>query len=223
MSLEYSKLPGMYERMLQRRINNPLFKSPGITHSDLVAAQILDSKNLQDFMPEFNSLVQQIALLSGQIENEKLDDFKVSLDKLYTQCGCLPGDVQTFKQAIRKLIAVITSVVMSNSQDDPMALQKLEDENATRLIHYDLQDITVVADITHPDSPVTEDDLVAILLSETLTDLEKVLPVFSAEQLVFMHKDAEQRLIELQSQGYDLPQAWQNLDYIKTAMLNTDE
>lgn len=219
--LMFSPQPGMHERQLRRKINNTLFGQCEVIQPDIIAAQLRDNQELEAFIPEFNQLIQDVAGLTGHIETEKLDKYKEQLDRLYVVCSCLPGDVNQFKQAIRKLIGIITATVLSNSNDDPMALQKLEEENASRLFHYDLQDIHLLADITHPDSPVTENELVATLLDSEISELEKVLPIFTHDQLMYLHKEAETLLNRLEKDSHDIHAAKQNLDVIGRAIKNT--
>lgn len=214
---QFSSQPGMHERHLQRKINNPLFELQQITHSDISAVQITDNQARDHFMPDFNSLLQEVADLTGQVETEILNALKERLDKSYSQASALPGDIVPFKQAIRKLITVITTSVMRNSEQDPMATSKLEEENAARLLHYDLQDMTLIADITNKDSPITEDELVASLLSESEAGLAAALPMFSKHQLLQIQANAEINLTALRQKGQDMTQAWQNMELISTA------
>jgi len=213
----FSSQPGMHERHLQRKLNNPLFEQQHITHSDITAAQILDNQAHDRFMPDFNSLLQEVANLSGQVETETLNELKARLDKSYAQISALPGETGPFKQAIRKLITVITTSVMHNSEQDPMATSKLEDENAARLLHYDLQDLPLIADITNKDSPITEEELVPSLLSEQEAGLAAALPMFSKHQLLQIQANAEINLTALQAKGQDMTHGWQNLELISAA------
>ena len=86
--LRFSATPGMWERQLQRKYENPrLFPTgPVIVQVMVDAARQRDARERQAFREDFKQLCAEMAALQGAIESEKILQFKERIDKLHLEC-----------------------------------------------------------------------------------------------------------------------------------------
>lgn len=207
---------GIREQHLLRKRNNPLFPA----EQQVVSARALEEARVQDalekerFMRDFHALVQKAIDLDANVASETLLEIKEELDKSYQQSCALPGDLAEVKQAIKKLIAVIMQSIWQNVGSDEFARQQLRDEEIARDTHFELQKIPLVAALTHPQSPIEQDELIPTLLSEPGADLESALQLFDEQQTATIYNDAT-RFMQQRDPKRTLSEAWQRLSLIE--------
>jgi hypothetical protein len=221
MNLHFSPEPGPRERQLRRKYQNPLFGPTGdqVTQQDVDAARQEDQIALQQFMQDFRSLIQEAVDLKPNTDSEIILDLKERLDQCYTRCCAMPGEHEEIKTAINKLIHVIMQAIRQGAANDPVALAKLDDEDAARRMHQALHVHTLIVDLLLANSPIEEAELLPTLLSETVEVVQATLPLFDIEQLGLLYETGKKRLEELQRQGHALPGAWSNLALFEHALL----
>ena len=220
MSLKFSEHPGSNERQLKRKLDNPLFdNSNEITQLMIDHARQADAIAFEEYLADFQSLVQEAANLEANSDSEVILNIKERLDKSYTLCCALPGDNTEIRNAINKLLRVIMIAVKKGAANDPLALEKLDEEDVAREIHQKLQHNLLVVDLMLDDSPVAEDELTATLLSETETNLEQALFLFDATQLELIFHEAREKLEQLSSTNIESVNASKKLQLIESAML----
>jgi len=221
MKLHFSPESGPRERQLRRKYQNPLFSPVGdrITQQDVDAARQEDQAALQQFLLDFRSLIQEAVDLKPNTDSEIILDLKERLDQCYTRCCAMPGENEKIKTAIDNLIQVIMQAIRQGAANDPVALGKLDDEDAARRMHQALHVHMLIVDLLLADSPIEEADLLPSLLSETVEAVRATLPLFDVEQLGLLYETGKKRLEELQRQGHALPDAWNNLALFEQALL----
>ena len=221
MNLHFSPEPGPHERQLRRKYRNPLFGPTGdqITQQDVDAARQEDQTALQQLLLDFRSLIQEAVDLKPNTDSEIILDLKERLDQCYTRCCAMPGEHEDIKTAIDKLIQIIMQAIRQGAANDPVALGKLDDEDAARHMHQALQVHTLIVDLLLADSPIEEAELLPTLLSETVEAVQATMPLFDIEQLSLLYETGKTRLEELQRQGHTLPEAWNNLALFEQALL----
>jgi len=221
MKLHFSPESGPCERQLCRKYQNPLFSpvADRITQQDVDAARQEDQAALQQFLLDFRSLIQEAVDLKPNTDSEIILDLKERLDQCYTRCCAMPGEHEEIKIAIDKLIQVIMQAVRQGAANDPVALAKLDDEDAARRMHQALHVHMLIVDLLLADSPIEEADLLPTLLSERVEAVQATLPLFDVEQLGLLYETGKKRLEELQRQGHALPDAWNNLALFEHALL----
>lgn len=207
---------GMHERHLRRKDGNPLYglPAPRYTVADYLQVRRLDSEELNAFQGEMQLVIQQAINLPPNAESEVVLELRGKLDQLYTRCSGFGTSCGSHKQAIRKLIEVVMNAVWQASAGDPMARMELEQEEVARQQHYCLLEYPLISDLMRPDTPITQAELVPTLLQAEEDELEAVLWLFEAEQLVEIREQAGELLRHLREQGHELPEAWDNLQAI---------
>jgi hypothetical protein len=201
---------------LLRKRANPLFDEAQrrVSEEDIAAARREDSLEQDRFMEGFRALVQRAIDLEPNTPSETVLEIKEQLDKSYQQVCALPGDHAEIKNAIRKLVAVIMKSIQAGIGNDAYARQQLQDEEIARQAHFELQELPLVADLTHPESPIAEDELIPSLLSEPRETLAPVLQLFDENQLAAIHNDATV-FLEQRDPEKQLSEAWQRLALIE--------
>ncbi len=208
---------GIRERHLLRRKHNPLFneKQSDISNEDLARARLDDGVEMDGFMNDFQLLVQKAVDLKPNTPSETILEIKQELDRSYQQACTLPGDQQQIKNGIKKLLAHIMQAIRAGAGDDAYARQQLDDEETARTLHFELQELPLVAALTHPHSPIAEDELIPSLLSEPAETLVQTLQLFDENQIVSILSGAE-ALLKQRDPQRALVDAWQGLKLIET-------
>lgn len=216
----FSPQPGPEERHLKRRLLNPLFSQSEkeITQHEIDRARENDEQRLIEFMNHFRDIVEQATQLEPNTESQHVLEIKEQLDECYAKSCAMPGDLENIRQAVDKLVLVIMNAVRHGASDDPVALQKLDDEVQARQMHNHLHQVKLIADIMLEDSPIGEDELTATLLNEQEQDLAAALQLFNHKQLEQIYKEAKLLLENLRSEGHEIPEAWNRFNQIKIAL-----
>jgi len=220
MTINFSSTPGPHERHLKRRLLNPLFPKSmrELTQQDVNNAQQKDEENLLKFMTHFQSVVQKTTELGSNSESDVVLLIKEQLDECYATSCAMPGDHSNLKIAIKKLIIAIMAAIRKGAADDPLALQKLDDEDIAREMHNELHERKLIADLMLEDSPILDTELTPTLLNEESDDLDAALQLFSTEQLDALCKDAQDLLESVREEGHEIPHAWERFQQMKNAL-----
>jgi hypothetical protein len=208
---------GIREQHLLRRKQNPLFdeKKSDVSNEDLARARLDDGVEMDRFMNDFQQLVQKAVDLKPNAPSETILDIKQELDRSYQQACALPGDQAHIKNAIEKLLMHIMQAIRAGAGNDAYAKQQLDDEETARKVHFEMQELPLVAALTHPHSPIAEDELIPSLLSEPTETLIRTLQLFDENQMAAIQSGA-QSLLKQRDPQRALADAWQRLKVIES-------
>jgi hypothetical protein len=199
MRVPFSELPGRRERHYRRRLGNPLFGGAALeaNEDDLLEVQRLDHEELLVFLEELRELVRRAVDLKPNEDSQVVLDLKSDLDRLYETASGLADDQSGNKLAIRQLLAVIMKTVWQSAGNDSLAEAELAQEEQARAAHFDLLEQPLLADLLHPESVISAEELLPTLLSESEPALRAALELFEVEQLATLHADARALLAGL--------------------------
>ena len=208
--------PGIREQHLLRKMNNPLFGEPRnrVGKDDLAQARLQDGLEKDRFLTAFQALIRKAVDLQPNTPSETILELKEELDRSYQQACALPGDMASVKQSIVRLVDLIMQAIRTAAGNDVLAQQQLIEEDIARKAHFELQEIALVAALTHPESPVSADELIPSLLSESEDSLARTLTLFDAQQIAAICHDAGEFLTQ-QDPGHRLADAWTRLQLIQ--------
>jgi len=207
--LKFSNMPGMHERQLIRKYENPLFEDNVISEDDLSRARYKDKVEIEDFMNDFQNLVQEAVDFDVTSDPEVVLKLKEQLDKSYEKCAGLAGDQGEIKEMLVRLISAIMKAMWKGVGNDYTARSKLEMEEKARSEHFSLLEHKIVVDMIRPDSIIKEDELVASLLSESEESFNVALQLFHPEQQAALCKLAGEKLGMLED-GHPLRPEYMN-------------
>lgn len=215
----FSREPGAHERHLRRRYENPLFPAEQrqISDRDVLAARRRDQQQLENFLERFHQVVQRAVELDTNVQSDIILELKEELDRCYEEAAGLAGDQSRIKQAIVRLVDTIMRAVRQGAENDAVALRKLDEEDQARALHFELLEEPLVADLLNPEDVIPEGDLIPTLLGAEPAALEKVLTLFSDEQLTMMIRDARRLLESNPAAAAGLERARANLGRIQAA------
>lgn len=218
MTLKFSSHPGPRERHLRRRYGNPLFPPTRqqVSETQLQEAREEDEKELNYFLRYFRDLVQEAIDLKPDAESETILDLKERLDNCYAHCCALPGEKSEIQAAINKLIEVIMKAVRQGAANDPIALDKLAEEDMARQMHHELHQFSLAADLMLPDSPISKEELIPSLLSESETELNATLRLFEQAQLAQIYAQAKEHIQQLPTDIGNQPEWREKIRLIET-------
>lgn len=221
MPLHFSTYPGCWERYLQRKYQNPLFidQQRQITQHAVDEARTRDVAERKQFYQSFQSLLEDVAQLQARVETEVILRFKEQVDSLYEQCSQLGGDVSQEKSGLRKLSALIMDSIWAVGIENPELAEQLRKESVAREAQYALLDYPFIAHLLRTESPMKDEDIVPILLSENEEVLRATMSLFTKEQQSAFCDQARHLLLQLQPMGYTLPEAWIRLAIMEQPLL----
>lgn len=194
----FSTKPGVRERHLWRKYQNPLFAGAEISELDIIQARQQDAAEEEQFMNHFRELVQQALELDTNADADVVLQLKEQLDKSYEQCAGLAGDQSEIKTMIKRLLASIMTAMWKGVGQDFQAQSKLENEDKARESHFALLEYPLVADLIRPDSPIVDNDLVPVLLSESIDNLRMAMQIFVPEQQIMLVQMARDLLAKIE-------------------------
>ncbi len=212
-----SENPGAHERHLIRRHQNHLFgeRATEVSSDSLQQMQKLDHDILQQFMTEFRQVVSKAVELKPNEDSEIILAVKDQLDKLYASSVSVADDQSKVKEAIQKLISVVMQSVRKGADQDPKALQELDQEDAAREANFAFLESILVADILDPDSPIENEDLLPTLLCAEKDDLALATQLFDLEQITFLLEQGKVLLDQLDADAKDITKAAENYVFME--------
>ena len=203
--LPFTHKPGRRERHLRRRHGNPLFAWPAVEVEplDLLAAQRDDHEEMESFQAALRDLVQRAIDLPPNAGSDQVLALKEDLERAYEQACGLPEDQSQARTALGRLIDLSAKAVRRAAGNDPLALIELAQEEEARAIHLRLLEQPLVADLLHPQTPITPEDLLPSLLTATPSELAAALEIFDPEQVRDLAAQGETLLVRLAAAGVD--------------------
>lgn len=224
MELPFTHKPGRRERHLLRRHQNPLFAWPpqAVLPEALLAAQKADHDDMLAFGETLQALIQRAIDLPPDASSDAVLSLKEALEAHYEQSYALPEEHSEARTALKRLIELIMQTLWHHAGTDPIAHQELSDEETARAIHFRLLEQPLIADILHPDSSISPEELVPALLSASEADIEAACELFDARQLSELLERGERRLEALDEQEINLSQAQNRLALIRLRVTEYD-
>ena len=213
MELPFTHKPGRRERHLRRRHENPLFAWPvdSIEPLELLAAQRDDHEEMLTFRDSFRALVQRAMDLPPNAGSDQVLALKEDLERHYEQACGLPEDHSQERAALRRLIDLTAKAVRRAAGQDSLALAELDDGERASAIHLRLLEQPLVADLLHPETLITPEDLVATLLTAAPDELTAALELFDPVQVQDLTQQGQALIASLDAQGVDTRAAAERL------------
>lgn len=213
--LTFSDQPGMHERHLRRKVNNPLFADNDMEQQDINLARERDSQELEEFMQEFHALARDASQLDASVDSEVLIALKRRLEQSYERCCSQMGTHEEIKQGLNTLIEAIMAAVVHAAEGDPKARNKLENEIVLRRQHFELLQYPLIVDMLRPDSPLNADELVPSLLSAQETEAQTAASLFNQEQRDLVCRQAQALIERVAEAGGEVDSARRILELIR--------
>jgi len=203
MDLPFTHKPGRRERHLRRKHQNPLFAWPPqeVAPEALLAAQKADHEEMEAFRGSFVNLIQKAIDLEPDAGSDTVLQLKEELELAYEQSFGLPEDHSKEQAYIRQLIMLVMTALRQNADTDPVARAELDDEENARGIHHRLLEQALVADMLHPETLITAEELAPSVLSASAAEIDALMEIFDAEQLAILVQQAAQILDRLKAHG----------------------
>lgn len=189
-----------------------------VSAAELDAARRADQQDSEGFRREFRELLEEASQLAGTVDTDVVLGLKERVERLYEQCAGLGGDHRREKQGLLRLNEITVAAIRQAAGTDPLAQQELAQEQAARAIHVQLLEYPLVADLLSDHSPITPEDLVPTLLSETPEAVRVAMSLFDPQQQAELRRDAKALLERLERSGGRLGAARASLDAMVSAL-----
>jgi hypothetical protein len=205
MELPFTHKPGRRERHLRRRHGNPLFAWPAeeVAPLDLLEAQRADHEEMEAFRDALQVLVQRALDLPPNAGSDLVLALQQDLERHYEQACGLAEDHSRERAALRRLIDLTAKAIRRASGTDTLAQSELAAGEEARTIHFRLLDQPLVADLLHPQTPISPEELLPSLLTATPAELAAALELFDPDQVRELAAQGQALLARLRAQGVD--------------------
>lgn len=213
--IDFLQSPGPRERQLQRAYNNPLFlHNADLQPQQLEQSRQLDASDLEDFILQFQADIEAAVNLKPQADADDVLALKARMETLYTQACGLQGERDKFKTALKQLIEIMTRSLISAANNDPEAMQKINDDTEATELHLRISESLLAADIMNPNEVITQDQLASSMLSSSEEELSAALLIFDPQQLQIISASATQILSACEYEPTSHPLPFQRLQQI---------
>jgi hypothetical protein len=212
---KWSASPGAMERHLQRRYNNPLFPlhRQVVTSSDVYEARVADYQALADIRVELAELAREFyGLTELPVDwHPLLNGLRERLDKLEEYRLMAGGENESLGGAIAELRDKVMEIWRSALHNNAHQLATLEEaETVQRERRAALYATDWMRQLRSHASPIPPQEVVAALLSDTPTEIERAVAALQAEPQLHSTLDncrsyAHRLVSEVRAAGHTLP------------------
>ncbi|MGA7817583.1 tryptophan leader peptide [Caballeronia sp.] len=212
---KWSASPGAMERHLQRRYNNPLFPlhRQVVTSSDVYEARVADYQALADIRVELAELAREFyGLTELPVDwHPLLNGLRERLDKLEEYRLMAGGENESLGGAIAELRDKVMEIWRSALHNNAHQLATLEEaETVQRERRAALYATDWMRQLRSHASPIPPQEVVAALLSDTPTEIERAVAALQAESQLHSTLEncrsyAHRLVAEVRAAGHTLP------------------
>ncbi len=172
----------------------------------VVEARERDKKEQKEFLRNFKGVVEKVSKLPERADSERLLELIPELDSCYTQCMVLGAQFPKEKQALSRLIILFEQTLLRHAGTDNAFLEQFKQEQEARKMHHQALENPIVASMMRDDSPISNDELPATILSEPSSLIEEVLTFLNQEQIESLRKHAKELIISVEKDvDMDIP------------------
>ncbi len=212
---KWSASPGAMERHVQRRYNNPLFPlhRQVVTSNDVYEARVADYQALADIRKELAELAREFYGLTELPADwhPLLNGLRERLDKLEDYRLMAGGENESLGRAIAELRDKVMEIWRSALHNNAHQLATLEEaETVLRERRAVLFATDWMRQLRSHASPIPPQEVVAALLSDTPTEIERAVAALQAEPQLHSTLDncrsyAHRLVAEVRAAGHTLP------------------
>lgn len=192
MTVSFSKQPGIRERHLIRKYQNPFLASdlPPTQH-DINKAQQQDREETINFLSDFEKLATTAKDISLTEEISEALEFIQELNTQYCLCTSLSTDLAQFREKLTKLIDSLSRLLWRHCVDSPSMMAKLDLLESDRCEQRELLQHQFIADLLHPKGPISARDFVPSLLFESGDSISATMNHLDKKQRNFIRSKAK--------------------------------
>ena len=212
---KWSASPGAMERHVQRRYNNPLFPlhRQVVTSNDVYEARVADYQALADIRKELAELAREFYGLTELPADwhPLLNGLRERLDKLEDYRLMAGGENESLGRAIAELRDKVMEIWRSALHNNAHQLATLEEaETVLRERRAVLFATDWMRQLRSHASPIPPQEVVAALLSDTPTEIDRAVAALQAEPQLHSTLDncrsyAHRLVAEVRATGHTLP------------------
>ena len=192
MIISFSKQPGIRERHLHRKYQNPFLAADlPVTQHEVDNAQLQDREETLSFLSDFEKLAAAAKNISL---SEEIDETLTLIQELNTQyclCTSLSTNLAQFREKLTKLIDGLARLLWRHCVDSPSMMAKLDLLESDRCEQRVLLQHQFIADLLHPKGPISARDFVPSLLFESGESISATMQYLDNKQRNFIRSKAK--------------------------------
>ncbi|MCG8383552.1 MAG: hypothetical protein MJA28_15265 [Gammaproteobacteria bacterium] len=189
--LVFSKSPGIRERHLIRKQDNPLLVSDKpLSQQDIREARTADQKEVNEFLVDLYKLIAKAPKLDLEENFDEALDYMQQLGAKECLSVTLGGALAPVKPRLARMIDNVTRALWRSAAHHTHVMAQLEAFEGEREAHQELLQHQFIADLMHADNIISAHDFVQVLLYEDEDVIKTMMAVLGQDQRDFVQKKA---------------------------------
>jgi hypothetical protein len=209
--IAWSELCGCFERQLQRRHLNGLFRPERrrVSTAELIDAQMKDWADVQQLQTDMEKVFTEISREPNQGTLGEALGFRESLEKLILRAAAVGAIANQQRDALRQVYDSIVTTLQNGCPQDNRA--QLDDALAQSEKHQATFTNQFLAQLNRKDTPIVKDEVVASLLTEDVETVRIVASTMDAKARKDTFDVAARTVANAEKEGFTVPQAGEKL------------
>lgn len=214
--ISWSDNPGCFERHLQRKCGNPLFPPDkrNVTQREVDLARQKDEQDAAVLQEELREHMTSMISLPDEIDSPGCNKVRRSIDRLLCRAAEIGGaaghEISNTLLEARKCLIQSWREGLTNREDAQKVLQKAED--AFNTFGMRLLENTFVAQMSREDTPITREDIIPALLSESPDTIRTAMKLINDNVKHEIRQGCIQLLHDAKAGGTSIPQLDEKLN-----------
>lgn len=215
--ISWSDNPGCFERHLQRKCENPLFTLDklNVTQREVDLARQKDEQDAVELQEELEKLLRTVGALPDKCDWKQTSDIREKIDTLLDRAAEVGGElgdsVSITLHELRKVLVDSQKKALADNEEALDALRKAEQYHQSGA---SLFNNAFVAQMQREDTPITREEIIPALLSESPDTIRKVMKILNDDVRNVIRQGCVQLLYEAKASGTIIPQLDEKLNVL---------
>jgi hypothetical protein len=225
----WSQIPGSFERHLQRREGNPIFREElrNPTNEEIETAREKDAADFKAAEKATREWIEGVRNLAepsggGQVKIADIAPYHKSSDDVMTVCAQAGGKAETYRHQVESIDKTIAAQIIKG-------MAKSSPEDAERLRAADADWVAMRAISTHPffaqcgrkDGPIRDDEVAPALLCESIQTVQEMVAITKAMMPKRIEALCQQAIVlaeRAKEAKFDIPAIHEKLPILSSAV-----
>jgi len=213
--ISWSDNPACFERHLQRKCENSLFPPDkrDITQREVDLARQKDQQDATELQEKYEKLLHIVVALPDESDWKQSSNIREKIDTLLERAAEIGGElgdaVSTSLHELRKGLVDSQKTALADNKDALDLLHKAEQFHKSGVAIYNN---VFVAQKGREDTPITNEDVIPALLSESPDTIHTVMEILDGDVRNVIRQGCIQFLNEAKAGGTSIPQLDEKLN-----------
>ncbi len=213
--ISWSDNPGCFERHFQRKCGNPLFPPDkrNVTQHEVDLTRQKDEQDAAELQEELEKLLRTVGALPDEVDWQQTSSIREKIDILLRRAAEIGGEsgdsVSITLYELRKVLVDSQKTALADNEEALNALHKAEQYQKSGAALFNN---VFVAQMQREDTPITREDRMPALLSESPDTIHAVMEILDGDVRNVFRQGCVQFLNEAKAGGTSIPQLDEKLN-----------